>query len=75
MMRRTLGANFDVSSQGLGCMGMSQSYGEADVAESEATLLRALELGVTFFDTADIYGVGHNEELVGRVLRAHRDEV
>lgn len=80
MNRRTLGtaqnaSALDVSAQGLGCMGMSQSYGEADLAESEATLLKALDLGITFFDTADAYGAGHNEELVGRVLRPHRDRV
>ncbi len=75
MDRRTLGTDFDVSAQGLGCMGMSQSYGAADMAESEATLLRALDLGITFFDTADAYGAGHNEELVGRVLKPHRDRV
>lgn len=75
MKRRTLGNNFDVSAQGLGCMGMSQSYGEADQAEAEATLLRALDLGITFFDTADVYGAGHNEELVGRVLKPHRDRI
>ncbi|WP_425063960.1 aldo/keto reductase [Pyruvatibacter mobilis] len=75
MKRRVLGNNFDVSAQGLGCMGMSQSYGEADQAEAEATLLRALDLGITFFDTADVYGAGHNEELVGRVLKPHRDRI
>eukprot|EP00439_Symbiodinium_sp_Y106_P088644 s1_g1180.t1 len=56
-------------------MGMSQSYGEADQAEAEATLLRAVDLGVTLFDTADAYGRGHNEELVGRVLAPHRDKI
>lgn len=75
MKRRVLGNNFEVSAQGLGCMGMSQSYGEADQAEAEATLLRALEIGITFFDTADVYGAGHNEELVGRVLKPHRGEI
>ncbi|MDW3098397.1 MAG: aldo/keto reductase [Alphaproteobacteria bacterium] len=75
MNRRTLGTSLEVSAQGLGCMGMSQSYGQADLAESEATLLKALDLGITFFDTADAYGAGHNEELVGRVLKPHRDQV
>src|SRR4051794_2226875 len=56
-------------------MGMSQSYGPADEDESIATIHRALELGVTFLDTADVYGDGHNEELVGRALKARRDEV
>jgi len=64
-----------VSALGLGCMGMSQAYGPADEDESVATLHRALELGVTFFDTANAYGVGHNESLVGRVLGDYRDQV
>ena len=72
MQTRTLGPNgAAVSAIGLGCMGMSQSYGEPDPVEAEATLLRALEMGVTFFDTANAYGNGHNEELVGRVLGPH----
>jgi aryl-alcohol dehydrogenase-like predicted oxidoreductase len=64
-----------VSAQGLGCMGMSFAYGAPDADESLATIARALELGVTFFDTADMYGFGHNEELVGKALAPHRDEV
>jgi aryl-alcohol dehydrogenase-like predicted oxidoreductase len=61
---------------GLGCMSMSGSYGEADDAESTATILRAVELGVTLFDTGDFYGDGgHNERLVGTALADHRDEV
>jgi len=76
MEQRKLGSQgLVVSALGLGCMGMSQSYGPADEDESVATLRRALELGVTFFDTANAYGLGHNERLVGRVLAAHRDEV
>lgn len=76
MKHRNLGSKGPrVSSIGLGCMGMSQSYGKADEAESIATIHRALELGVTLFDTADIYGPDTNEELVGRALRGHRDEV
>jgi aryl-alcohol dehydrogenase-like predicted oxidoreductase len=64
-----------VSAQGLGCMGMSFAYGTPDRAEAEATIARALDLGVTFFDTADMYGFGDNEELVGKALATHRDEV
>ena len=69
---RTLGQGLEVSAQGLGCMGMSQVYGPADETESLATIDRALELGVTFLDTADVYGLGHNEELVGRDRKSTR---
>jgi aryl-alcohol dehydrogenase-like predicted oxidoreductase len=71
----TLGRDLVVSRQGLGCMGMSEFYGARDDAESVATIHRALDLGVTFFDTADIYGPFINEELVGRALAGRRDEV
>jgi aryl-alcohol dehydrogenase-like predicted oxidoreductase len=64
-----------VSSPGLGCMGMSQGYGPADDAQSLATLHRAIELGVTFWDTAQSYGAGHNERLLAKALVHHRDEV
>ena len=71
---RQLGG-LSVSALGLGCMGMSQSYGEADEVESIATIRRALDLGVTFMDTADVYGDGRNEMLVGRAIAGRRDEV
>lgn len=73
-MKTTKLGQLEVSVIGLGCMSMSQSYGEADPAESERTLHRALDLGVTFLDTASVYGFGHNEELLGRVLGARRHE-
>jgi aryl-alcohol dehydrogenase-like predicted oxidoreductase len=76
MKTRKLGRNGpDVARIGLGCMGMSAFYGGRDEAESVATLERAVESGVTFFDTADIYGFGANERLVGRVLKPKRDQI
>ncbi len=76
MEKRKLGSQgLEVSELGLGCMGMSQFYGPRDDTESTATLERAIELGINFFDTADVYGVGHNEKLVGPILRKHRDRV
>jgi aryl-alcohol dehydrogenase-like predicted oxidoreductase len=70
----SLGA-LTVSRQGLGCVGMSAEYGPADPDESIATIRRALDLGVTFLDTADAYGATANEQLVGRAIRGRRDEV
>ncbi len=72
---RTLGDGLVVSALGLGCMGMSQSYGAADRDESLATIARSLDLGITFLDTSDVYGSGHNEELVGEAIAGRRDEV
>ncbi|MEJ8278324.1 aldo/keto reductase [Pseudonocardia spirodelae] len=71
---RQLG-DLTVSAQGLGCMGMSQSYGSGDEAESIATVHRAIDLGVTLLDTANVYGDGANEELVGRAVAGRRDSV
>src|SRR2546423_13158659 len=74
MEKRRLGQGLVVSEQGLGCMGMSAFYGQSgDDAESIATIHRALELGITFLDTAEMYGRGANEELVGRAIKGRRD--
>jgi aryl-alcohol dehydrogenase-like predicted oxidoreductase len=72
---RYLGPSLKVSSQGLGCMGMSEFYGSGDDDESIATIHRAIELGVTFLDTADMYGSGLNEQLVGKAISDRRDQV
>jgi aryl-alcohol dehydrogenase-like predicted oxidoreductase len=75
MERRTLGQGLVVSQMGLGCMGMSEFYGAGDDAQSIATIHRALELGIDFLDTADMYGPFTNERLVGRAIRDRRDRV
>ena len=76
MQQRRLGSEgLEVSAEGLGCMGMSQSYGPADQAEAIATIHRAIELGISFLDTADMYGPFTNERLVGRAIAGRRDQV
>jgi aryl-alcohol dehydrogenase-like predicted oxidoreductase len=75
MKTRILGGALEVSAIGLGCMGMSQSYGPGDDDESIATILRALEIGVNFLDTADMYGPFTNELLVGKAIAGRRDEI
>ncbi len=75
MQHRTLAGTLTVSAEGLGCMGMSEFYGRADDGEALATIGRALDLGVTFLDTADMYGPFTNEQLVSRAIAGRRDEV
>lgn len=75
MEKRTLGTDLSVSTIGLGCMGMSEFYGPRDDSESLHVLARAVELGIDFFDTADMYGPHHNEELIGRFLARNKPQV
>src|ERR1700758_4659499 len=76
MQYRTLGnTNIRLSAIGLGCMSMKHAYGQPDDAESIATLEKAIELGINFWDTADIYGNGANEELISRVLQPKREKI
>ena len=75
MDKRTLGQGLEVSELGLGCMGMSEFYGTADEGEAIRTIHRALELGITFLDTADMYGPFTNERLVGKAIAGRRDQV
>lgn len=76
LKKKRLGkSDLHVSTMGLGCMGMSEIYGKPDRQESLATIHRAFELGINFFDTADMYGYGHNEDLLGEAIKGFRDQV
>ena len=76
MDKRRLGkSTLEVSAIGLGCMGLSGTYGPADDAESTTLIQRAIDLGVNHLDSSDMYGWGHNEELIGKALKGRRDRV
>lgn len=75
MQRRKLGTDLDISALGLGCMGMSEFYGPRDDELAMQTLVRATEMGIDLLDTADTYGLHHNEELIGRFLATHRPQI
>ena len=74
-MRKLGNTNIYISNMGLGCMGMSEFYGQTDDIKSTKTLEDALAAGINFFDTADQYGMGHNEELIGRFLQHKRNQI
>ncbi len=75
MQQRKLGQQLSVSALGFGCMGMTYAYGGQDEQDAIRTLHRAVDLGVTFFDTAEVYGPFENEKLVGKALKSFRDRV
>jgi len=75
MQRRKIGTDLEVSALGLGCMGMSEFYGARDDEQSLTVLAKAIEMGIDFLDTADMYGPHHNEELIGRFLAGRKSQI